>query len=134
MSSISQPEHLNNHHRETLQQLFEHPTSHNIEWHAVISLLEAVGTVEELHDGKFLVQLGGEAEFLRRPENKDIDMQQVVDLRRMLTGAGYAARQRASDNSHAQRMPRLRPPAMIARLSIANVARVTRPPLCGQKP
>jgi hypothetical protein len=28
---------------------------------------------------------------LTRPKSKDIDIQQVVDLRRMLTSAGYAA-------------------------------------------
>ena len=43
--------HLNNHHRNTLRQLFQHPVSHNIEWHAVVSLLEAVGSVVEHHDG-----------------------------------------------------------------------------------
>jgi hypothetical protein len=36
------PEHLNNHHRTTLRQIFQHPVSYNIEWHAVMSLLEAV--------------------------------------------------------------------------------------------
>ena len=45
------PEHLNNHHRDTLLQIFQHPASHNIEWPAVLSLLEAVGSVEQRHDG-----------------------------------------------------------------------------------
>ena len=51
MSSTSEPVHLNNHHRDTLAQIFQHPVSHNIEWRAVRSLLEVVGTVEESHDG-----------------------------------------------------------------------------------
>ncbi len=91
MSSSSEPERLNSHHQDTLLQLFQHPTSHNIEWHDVLSLLEAVGSVEQQHDGKFLVRLGGETEVLTRPKHKDIEAQQVVDLRRMLTGAGYRA-------------------------------------------
>ncbi len=41
--STSGPEHLNNHHRDTLLQIFQHPTSHNIEWHAVLSLLAQAG-------------------------------------------------------------------------------------------
>ncbi len=86
----SEPEHLSHHHRDTLRQLFRHPTSHNIEWHAVLSLLEAVGTVEQQHDGKYFVRIGGETEVLARPNHKDIDIQQVVDLRRMLTAAGYS--------------------------------------------
>ena len=45
MSSTSEPMHLSNHHRNTLRQIFQHPVSHNVEWHAVVSLLEAVGSV-----------------------------------------------------------------------------------------
>ena len=84
-----QPEHLDNHHRDTLQKIFAHPTSHNIEWRAVESLLDAVGTVTVRHDGKVAVKLGPEQEFLEPPAGKDIDEQMVVDLRRMLREAGY---------------------------------------------
>jgi hypothetical protein len=83
------PVHLNNKHRETVTKILQHPVGHNIEWQAVHSLLEAVGTIEESHDGKFVVTLGGETETFERPRHKDIDPQQVVDLRRMLRNAGY---------------------------------------------
>jgi hypothetical protein len=89
--STSEPERLSNNQRDTLLQIFQHPTSHNIEWQAVLSLLEAAGSVELRHDGKYLVDVGGENVVLARPKDKDIDVQLVVDLRRMLTGAGYAA-------------------------------------------
>jgi hypothetical protein len=81
--------HLNNHHRGTLQKIFQHPAGHNIEWPDVLALLEVVGTVEARHDGRFLVTLGSETETLEKPRDKDIDTQQVVDLRRMLGNAGY---------------------------------------------
>jgi hypothetical protein len=86
-----EPEHLDNRHRDTLRQIFEHPTSHNIEWRAVLSLLEAVGTVTVRHDGKVEARIGAELEFLEPPAGKDIDTQMVVDLRRMLTAAGWHA-------------------------------------------
>jgi hypothetical protein len=89
MSSTSEPVHLNNHHRNTLRQLLQHPASHNIEWHAVVSLLKAVGTVVDHHDGTVVVTVGSETEYFDRPEHKDIDTQAVVDLRRMLSKAGY---------------------------------------------
>ena len=54
-----------------------------------MSLLEAVGTVAARHDGKVAVQIGSEREFLVPPAGKDVDDQMVVDLRRMLTNAGY---------------------------------------------
>jgi hypothetical protein len=81
---------LNNHHRDTLEKIFSHPSSGNLEWRQVLSLLEAVGTVEEEHNGKFKVTLGAETEMLRRPHGKDVDQQTVVDLRRMLKGAGLS--------------------------------------------
>jgi hypothetical protein len=89
MPPESEEMHLNNHHRDTLEKIFQHPTSHNIEWLDVISLLETVGTVVENHDGKFVVTLGAETETFVRPNHKDVDVQTVVDLRRMLHGAGF---------------------------------------------
>ncbi len=84
------PADLNNHHRDTLEQIFSHPSSGNIEWRQVLSLLEAVGTATEEHNGKFKVVLGPSTEVLSKPNGKDIDQQMIVDLRRMLTQAGYA--------------------------------------------
>ena len=89
MAPNSERNHLHHHQRTTLLQLFRHPTSHNIEWQAVVSLLEAVGSVEERPDGKLFVRVGAETTVLVRPNHKDIDVQEVVDLRRMLTNAGY---------------------------------------------
>lgn len=75
-----------------MRQIFEHPVSHNIEWRAVMSLLEAVGSVTVRHDGKVAVKIGAGQAFLVPPAGKDIDEQMVVDLRRMLASAGYQPR------------------------------------------
>ena len=89
MSSSPGPPHLDNHHRTTLRQIFQHPVSHNIEWRSVVSLLEAVGTVAVHRDGKVAVTVGSQTEFLDPPAGKDVDAQMVLDLRRMLGSAGY---------------------------------------------
>jgi hypothetical protein len=89
MSSISEPEHLSGHHRDTLLKIFQTETNHNVEWHDVVSLLKAIGSVEEQHDDMFLFRIGQETEVLRRPSAKDIDGQQLVDVRRVLTNAGF---------------------------------------------
>jgi hypothetical protein len=81
---------LNSRHRDTLDQIFSEPSSGNIEWRRVLSLLEAVGTTTKEHNGKIKVALGPEVEVLQPPKDKDIDQQMVVDLRRMLTNAGLA--------------------------------------------
>ena len=90
MSSLSGPEHLSGHHRDTLLRIFQQDTNYNVEWHDVMSLLEAVGSIEQRHDDMFLFRIGQETEVLRRPSGKDIDGQQLVDVRRLLTNAGYA--------------------------------------------
>jgi hypothetical protein len=87
--SIPEPEHLNNHHRDTLLQVFQHPASHNIEWHALVSLLEAVGSVEARHDGDYAVRVGDESAFVGRPKGKTLEIDQVLAVRRLLTAAGY---------------------------------------------
>ena len=80
---------LSHHHRETIDRIFSHPTSGNIEWRQVRSLLEAVGTVTEEHSGRIVVDVGGDRKTWHVPRDKDVDEQMVVDLRRMLTQAGY---------------------------------------------
>ena len=80
---------LDAHHRKTVEKLFTHPTSHNIQWHDVLSLLMAVADVEETHEGRFRVNLGDETQTFAAPKGGDLDTQQVVDLRRMLKESGY---------------------------------------------
>lgn len=75
-------------HRATVEKIFRHPVGHNIQWHDVLSLLESIATVTKVHDDRFTVTLGSETETLDAPRGRDIDEQQVVDLRRMLKGAG----------------------------------------------
>jgi hypothetical protein len=88
MTAGAESPHLDNHHRDTLRQIFAHPLSHNIEWRAVRSLLEAVGTVTARHDGKVAIEIGSMREVLE-PPGKDIDARTVEELRRMLSLAGY---------------------------------------------
>jgi hypothetical protein len=81
---------LGHHHRDTLEKIFSHSSSGNIEWRQVLSLVEALGTTSRLRNGKLRVTLGPETEMFRPPHGKDIDEQTLVDLRRMLTNAGFA--------------------------------------------
>jgi hypothetical protein len=81
---------LDSEHRDTVEKIFSHPSSGNIEWRQVKSLLQAVGTVTEQRNGKLKVTLGDETEVLQPPRGKDIDQQMIVDLRRMLRHVGLA--------------------------------------------
>jgi predicted Zn-dependent protease len=86
---VSETEHLNSHQRDTLAAVFRHPTSHNIEWHDVLSLLNAVGTVRETAKGHIEVVIDGKVEVLEPTRHKEIDADQVAILRRLLRSAGY---------------------------------------------
>jgi hypothetical protein len=80
--------HLSSHHRDTLRRIFSHPTSGNIEWREVVSLLDYVGTTAEERNGKLRVTMGPETEVFEPPRGKDVDEQMIVDLRRLLRQAG----------------------------------------------
>jgi hypothetical protein len=82
-------EQLSKHHRTTLREIFEHPTSHNVEWRAVLSLLESIGTVDEHRGAKLAVTIGGQTEHFEPAGKKDVDEDTVVKLRHMLSVAGY---------------------------------------------
>jgi hypothetical protein len=84
-------EHLNNHHRNTLEELLDHQHTGNMHWREVRSLLEAVGTVEEAHNGKVKIHVGDTMLSIQDPGHHNIDKQLVVDLRKALTEAGYSA-------------------------------------------
>ena len=88
---LKMSDNLGSHHRETLEKLLGHE-GRNIEWRQVRSLLEAVGNVTEEHDGKLKVTVGDETQVLRPPHGKDVDEQTLVDVRRLLTHAGYSSR------------------------------------------
>ena len=79
---------VNAEHEDTLEKILNHPASGNVEWRQVRSLLEAVGTVTDRHNGRVEVTIGDETEVLDPPADKDVDKQMIVDLRRMFTRAG----------------------------------------------
>ena len=74
---------------DTLKKILNHPASGNVEWRQVLSLLEAVGTVTDHRNGRLEVTVGDETEVFDPPKDKDVDKQMIVDLRRMLTNAGF---------------------------------------------
>jgi hypothetical protein len=89
--------------RDTVEQIFARPSGGNVEWRRVRSLLEAVASVNERHNGRLEVTLGGETEMLDPPRDKDVDTQMLVDLRRMLKRAGVSPAERSAHEIRADR-------------------------------
>jgi hypothetical protein len=86
-----EPLKLTGRHQDTLRQIFAHPLSHNVEWHAVVALLHEVASVDERHDGKVAVTANEKTVVLERPRNKDIDADELVEVRNFLKTLGYGA-------------------------------------------
>ena len=82
--------HLNGHHRKTLASLFQHPASHNVEWHDVLSLLNHIGTVSERHGAGYDVAIGDDRIRLAQSHDKDLASDDVRDLRAFLIKAGLS--------------------------------------------
>jgi hypothetical protein len=80
---------LTGHHLVTAEKILSHPTSHNIEWHDAAALIVEVGSITEASNGRYTVTLGDETQVFDRPRGKDLDTQQIVDLRKMLHAAGF---------------------------------------------
>jgi len=83
------PPELSGRHRDTLRHVFAHPVSHNLDWRAVVALLGEVATVDERHDGKIEVTSGERTILLTPPHHKDLDADDVVEVRHFLEAVGY---------------------------------------------
>jgi len=79
---------LDHHNRQTAERLFRHPTSHNIQWHDVMSLLEATGEGRETTHGSYEIMVNGEPELIHGPLGRELNDQQVVDVRKVLRHLG----------------------------------------------
>ena len=80
--------HLNHKQMNVLEKVYAHPVAHNLSWHDVRTLLDAVGEVEEKHNGSWRITIAGQVEVFDPNHGKDLTVEQVMDLRRMLTAGG----------------------------------------------
>ena len=83
-----QETHLSHKHTHTLQQIFQHPASHNLAWHDVVVFIKESGTVQE-ESGRLTFTLNGVSEVFHHSHGKEVaDVQQVAELQHFLEKAG----------------------------------------------
>jgi hypothetical protein len=81
--------HLTHKHAHTLQQIFQHPTTHNLGWHDVVALITHIGTVQEEANGNLALTINGVSEVFHRSRGKDLaGVDQVSALRQFCERAG----------------------------------------------
>jgi len=89
---LQAPPHLNGRHQLTWKTIFRHPAAHNLEWHDVRSLLNALADVVEEHDGSLQVTRNGLLVVMRSPRHKDVaTVEDLLDIRRFLEKSGETA-------------------------------------------
>jgi hypothetical protein len=86
---IGEPPKLSGRHQDTLRHVLAHPLSHNVEWRALLALLREVGSVEEHGDGNIAVEAGGQRLVFTQHHEKDVDADDLVEVRRFLEALGY---------------------------------------------
>jgi len=82
---------LNGRHRHTYEAIFRHPAAHNLEWHDVRSLLDALADVAEGQNGALAVMRNGQTLYLHAPKHKDVaTIEDLMVIRRFLEQSGEA--------------------------------------------
>jgi hypothetical protein len=72
-------------HQTTYKAIFQHPIAHNLQWHDVRSMLNALAEVTEEHNGNLKFTRHGEALILHPPKHKDLsDTKEVMQIRHFL--------------------------------------------------
>lgn len=72
-------------HLRTYHTLFQHPASHNLQWHDVHALFRHLGVVEDEPNGNLRVVRNGQTIVLHPPRTKDVaDIEELLVLRRFL--------------------------------------------------
>lgn len=92
---------LNGSHLHTYNAIFQHPISHNLNWHEVGALLKHLGQVEEESNGKIKVTRNGHVLLLHRPHTKEAaTADEVMTLRHFLEKSADMPAASASQLAH----------------------------------
>jgi hypothetical protein len=74
----------------TIDAIYRHPLSHNLEWSAVIALFTKLGTVQQKSSNEMAFEIGGAHHVVRKSHTKDLTTEEVMAFRHMLTRAGWS--------------------------------------------
>jgi len=82
--------HLTSSQLRTYDRIFQHPLSHNLEWHDVHSLLGKLGSIVEEPNGNLKVTRNGQ-NLVLHPTRKDVETEEIMTLRHFLKGSEIPA-------------------------------------------
>ncbi len=85
--------------RATLDALYRHPVAHNLEWTDVVALFEKIGTVDHKAHDEIAFGIGGTHHVFRKPRHKDLTTAEIMDIRHMLSRAGWSPQAATGPNA-----------------------------------
>jgi hypothetical protein len=98
---MNSPAPLTGSHLRTYQTIFQHPVSHNLEWHNVYALFRHMGAVEEEPNGNMRVTRNGQSLVLHPSRTKDVaDTEELMALRHFLERSEAVPPEAGSDVAH----------------------------------
>jgi hypothetical protein len=88
-------------HQTTYNAIFQHPIAHNLQWHDVRSMLEALAEVTEEHNGNLKFTRHGEVLVLHPPKHKDLsDSTEVIQIRHFLERSSIPIEATLAEGDH----------------------------------
>lgn len=82
--------------RSTIEALYRHPLSHNVEWSEIVALFGKLGTVDHKPHNGIAFGIGGERHRVHKLHGNDLSGAEVITFRHMLTRAGWGPESRQS--------------------------------------
>src|SRR5579885_2546987 len=79
---------MNKHLESLYQNLLNGKLPHNLSWGEAVELVDNLGEVQPHGNDEFLLRVGGQRVFFKRPHTHDLDVEEVSRLRKFLQEAG----------------------------------------------
>ncbi len=74
----------------TLDAIYRHPITHNLDWSDVVALFERLGSVEKKSHNEVAFTIGDEHRLVRKSHTKDLTASEVMEFRHLLTRSGWS--------------------------------------------
>jgi hypothetical protein len=92
---------LSSNHQSTYNTVFQHPISHNLQWHDLRSLLSNLAEETEEHNGNFKYTRHNQTLTIHPPQHKDFsDVKELMKVRHFLEHSAVVKQDVTADGMH----------------------------------
>jgi hypothetical protein len=87
-------------HRHTLEAIFRHPLTHNLQWSDVVGLIGELGAAHEKANNEFVFEVAGRRHIMHKPHTKDLTTSELIGVRHFLMQAGCSPEHPSQPAAH----------------------------------